>query len=899
MQLRDARHVDKFFYTLTESPFYEPFSDHYEPSEQYTRLVEPDVRELASDWLMSRDGVWWHVHPARGDLPPQGWKIHVSATPLNAETVLRRAARIALRNAVPFKFALDKNVLSLMGSKSWYRGGSGKFMTLYPASTDGFRSLIEQLYLELRGEHGPYILSDKRYRDCSVLYYRYGGIRPSSRLEFTGQKTSVLVSPTGEAVPDLRTPYFAPPAWAADPFPSEPSASAAEITLKAGRYRVKRALAFSNSGGVYLADDAEAGTEVVIKEARPHTAVTASADAVGRLEKEHAILEVLAETGVAPKPVDWFFEWEHAFLVEEYLAGLDIRELVLLQSPFMLVRPSWDDSSRFYEVFRKTFRSFLNAVAVAHAHGVLLGDLSAANLKIDPETYTVRLIDFEGSFRAGIDQPTMLFTRGFKDPKRESARTHEFSDDHYAAAAIMVYALFPIAALSSLRSDLYETVFRTFVEEAGWSETPVYDVVNGLANATMTPARAVELLDRPARILAPRYGQSAGADACRTIARGLGEFLCSSMEPARKLGLFPADPFMHQTNALSLGFGACGVLYSLRTCGLEIPQRAYDWLENALDDCDPAGLAPGLLTGSAGIAWCLWELGLRERATALIAHANSSPLLERHHSYLYGMAGVGMANLHFYLRTGETDYLSTANRLADALLATAKHDERGISWEADEVTHLGFGYGQSGVALFLLRLSQLSGRSALRETGRRALDFDLSHATENESGVLSFPRAVGDPTIDPYLEEGSAGIAKVAMRYGVWERMDAILSDCWRKYATFPGLLYGLGSFVDVFTDAYTFSGDRTYLEMAKRPISGLRDLYVLEQPRGCATPGDGLTRISCDYATGVAGLLRALHRFTQLGESDFMLDEIGAAGGTSLHDRASDAPTRAAVAQR
>jgi uncharacterized protein YyaL (SSP411 family) len=263
------------------------------------------------------------------------------------------------------------------------------------------------------------------------------------------------------------------------------------------------------------------------------------------------------------------------------------------------------------------------------------------------------------------------------------------------------------------------------------------------------------------------------------------------------------------------------------------------------------------------------------------------------------MAGVGMANLHFYLRTGQAHYLSSAEDLADALLATAKHDERGISWEADDVTHLGFGYGQSGVALFLLRLSQLAGRSELLAAGKRALDFDLSHGVEHESGVLSFPRAPGDLTIDPYIEEGSGGIAKVAMRYGVWDRMDAILSDCWRKYATFPGLLYGLGSFVDVLTDAHLFSGDRTYLEMAKRPISGIRELYVLEQPRGCATPGDGLMRISCDYATGVAGILRALHRFTHLEQSDFMLDEIGPAGAASLQGAASGAHGPEAVAQR
>ncbi len=875
MQLRDARHVDKFFYTLTESPFFEPFSDGYEPSDELKRLVEEQIRELAAGWRISRDGVWFHAHPVHAELPPQGWKVHVSATPDNARTILTRAARIALRNAVPFKFALDDNTLSLMGSKAWYRGGSGKFMTFYPRDTEQFRSLVEQLYVELRDEPGPYILSDKRYRDCRVLYYRYGGILPISKLDHTGQKTAVLSTPDGELVPDRRTPYFAPPAWTADPFPSEPSASAAEITLKDGRYRVVRALAFSNSGGVYLAEDRETGAQVVIKEARPHTAVHRSSDAIGRLERERAILERLAETGVAPKPLDWFSEWEHAFLVEEYLEGLDIRELVLTQSPLTLVHPSREDSRRFYEIFTKTFTSFLSALATAHAHGVVLGDLSAANLRIEPETYTVRLIDFEGSFRVGVDQPPLLFTRGFKDPKREGEVAHEFADDYYAAAAIMLYTLFPVAALSSVRGDLYDDVFRTFVEDAGWSQTAVYEIVSGLAASTMTPERALELLERPVEIAAPRYRDDAGADDCRTIARGLGDFLRAQMAPERDSGLFPADPFMYQTNALSLGFGACGVLAAMRKSGLEVPRAAYDWLERRLDECDPRDLAPGLLTGSAGIAWCLSELGLGDRAAALMAHANASPLLERHHSYLHGMAGVGMANLHLHLRTGEARWLEAANRIAGALLASAKDDERGLSWEADDLTHIGLGYGQSGVALFLLRLSQATQSVALRAAGRRALDFDLSHGIEMQSGVLSFPRAPGDPTYEPYLEEGSAGIAKVAMRYGAWDRIDAILADSWRKYATFPGLLYGVGSFVDVLTDAHVLSGEDTYLAMARRPIAGLRALYVLEQPRGCATPGDGLTRISCDYATGVAGVLRALHRYTHLGPSDFMLDEL------------------------
>jgi len=340
--------------------------------------------------------------------------------------------------------------------------------------------------------------------------------------------------------------------------------------------------------------------------------------------------------------------------------------------------------------------------------------------------------------------------------------------------------------------------------------------------------------------------------------------------------LFPVDPFVHRTNALSLGFGASGVLYTLRKCGFEIPKDATGWLEQKLDKAAREPLSPGLLTGASGIAWTLWELGFEDRATELIRRANKSSLLKAHHSYLHGMAGIGVANLHFYVRTSNSDYLAVANDLGDSLLASARVNERGLYWEADGLLHLGFGYGQSGVALFLLRLAQLTGHEHYRVAGIRALEFDLSHGEEREKGVLSFPRTPGDPTALPYLEEGSAGIARVAIRYGLWDqRLEMILAEAHRKYSGYAGLLYGLSSFVDVLTDAYLFSKDVKYLEMAKRSLTGIRDLYLIKQAKGLATPGDNLFRISCDYATGVAGVMRTLHRFTHHEKADFLLDEL------------------------
>lgn len=882
MYLRDARHSDKFMYTLSDELFYEPFEDHYEPRQDYIAIVTQLLPELAANWVTTRDGFWFHIHPKQFALPEQGWKVHVSATLQNGASILGRAARIALSNKTPFKFALDKNILSLISSKRWNRGGSGKFITMYPSDLPDFERLLEQLYAELRDEEGPYILSDKRYKDCRVLYYRYGGIKRTTRIDMLGKRQPVLISPDGEAVPDIRTPYFAPPPWAADPFPNqEPEQQ--ELTLNDGRYRIKKAFAFSNSGGVYLADDLHTGKQVVIKEARAHTLMDGLGnDAIKLLKKEHEILQLLRDTGIAPQPVESFYDWENFFLVQEYVEGSDIRELMLTQSPLTRVSPSSSDTSHFYEVFRKIFTSFARAMSLLHERGILFGDLSANNLKIDSATHAVRLIDFEGAIRPGMDEATPLYTPGFKDPLRARNNTAGLEDDLYGLAAIMFYTIFPIHALASLRDDLYDTVLRTVLADIGWSGTEVFNVISGLSKGEITLARASELLDKPARVTTPRYADDVEADFCEKASRGLGDYLLVNMRDSEDGPLFPADPFMHQTNPLSLGFGACGVLYALKKCGFEIPKGAHDWLERELDRRATANdLPPGLLTGAAGVAWSIGELGFEERAAEFMKMANRSALLKRHHSYLYGMAGVGMANLYFYVRTRNPAYLAAATELAEDLLKTAKGSDSGLYWESDRLVHLGYGYGQSGVALFLLRLFQLSGEEKFLSEGRRALNFDLAHGVEMESGVMSFPRGPADFTFDPYIEEGSAGIAKVAIRYGMWDRIDMVLSDVHRKYSRYPGLLYGVGSFIDVLTDAFLFSKDAKFLEMAKRPIAGLRDLYLIEQAGGLATPGDGLFRISCDYATGVAGVLRTLHRFSHLDEADFALDEVVSAAAS------------------
>jgi len=74
-----------------------------------------------------------------------------------------------------------------------------------------------------------------------------------------------------------------------------------------GHYLIYEALLFSNKGGVYKGEDLTTGASVIIKEARPFVDVSLLGnDAVTVLKKEFKILKKMANTGLAPKPIDFF-----------------------------------------------------------------------------------------------------------------------------------------------------------------------------------------------------------------------------------------------------------------------------------------------------------------------------------------------------------------------------------------------------------------------------------------------------------------------------------------------------------------------------------------------------------------------------------------------------------------
>jgi tRNA A-37 threonylcarbamoyl transferase component Bud32 len=864
--------------------FYEPLS-RYTPNEH--DFIQFAIEALGPSWRFTRDGIWFHCTHPTAPLAPQGWKIHVSATTSNAREILGRAIPVLADVGVSFKCAADIRLLSTLNGKTSFRGGSGKFITIYPFDEAQFKELLRRLDAASRDLEGPYILSDRRYSDSKVLFYRYGGFWPRKQVGSDGIERPIIIDPAGEAVFDQRTPHYVKPDWVAEPFPEAEVEDGQESrTLKDGRYYIDGVISFSNSGGVYLATDRHMGRKVVIKEARPLVSrVSEVDDAVAILKKEARLLDKVGDLGISPQLYDVFQDWEHWFIVQEYVEARTLWSLCVSEKAVLLnTRPTTEDYAVFYELFRWVFTGIGEAVAALHERGIVLADLSPHNVLIVEEERRVCLIDYEGAFELGVDTPTNLATPGFVSPERNGRRNAVpvREDDWFALGAMMLSFIFPITVFLQLDPTAAAHAVREICRDAR-----LPDEITGLIEAALSreperrpaPACIAAALRDCADLAPPPPASGDRAKNPTEAVRQIAAYILGQATPDAEHRLFPCDFRIYRTNPAGLAYGAAGILNALAYVGMDVPDRYVDWTLEAVRRADR--VTPGFAHGRSGIAWALLNLDRVEEARAMLELAERDPVKSDAMVLFYGLTGYGLTELAFFLALNDERHLRNARAAADDVLAHARTDQSGNLYWENNGTSIGLAHGATGVALFLLYLHLATGEPRYLEHGRRALAFDMSHGVVMRDGGMEWSYTPADSKIvSPYWAFGSAGIGSVAIRYrhlaGITdfdEEIERIGRSTDRKYTLVPNKQFGLSGLGGYDLDAYAFTGDARYLRAAERIADGIM-LYAVERPDGLAFPGSEQSKISCDYATGSAGVMMFLHRLATGKTAEYMLDD-------------------------
>ena len=849
--------IDLFQFIILNSDFYIPI-DHIECGENYKQIVKS---HLKPGWHLEDQGIWTFVFNEANEFPDQGWKIHISAIPQNAREILQKTVPILVSNKVNFKFACNEFVLTLLNSKNWSRGGSGKFITIYPPERL-FKPLIQELYNELHSYVGPYILSDMRYRDAKVIYYRYGGFQPMEKLTVEGYKISLIKTPEGEFIQDNRPPFYNPPPWVKDPFGQEPRYE--ENILLNNRYKVLFPISFSNSGGVYKAVDTFNNQEVIIKEARPFVNLQENISAKDLLEKEFEILKRIEDLGIAPKPISYFKEWEHFFLVEEFIKGMDLREYVVVNSPILKTNPEFEDYKNYFRSYRKIFLNLIDSIEKLHSRGIIFRDLSHNNIIIQDDL-SVKLIDFESAYLMGSDRWIQIFTPGFASPSQILNEMPRFSDDIYSIGENLMSAIFPINQFFSLAPDARDRYLKDIIVDMNFPTKLKKIISISTSGGDRVDLRFLKTSLRKLRFPKPFKRQTSvltDAEINRMI-KGIRKYLFNSNKWERELGTpFPLYAEAYLTNIYSVAYGVSGILLSMLKCGFSPHKKQLEWFAN--QDFDDRDIPPGLYMGLSGIAWTLLKLGHEELGIKVFDKALSHPLVSDSVDMFYGMAGIGITSLQFYRKLGEDIYLSHAVQLSETISNKLEEADNLLHFKGtDGDVHYGYAHGTSGVALFMLYLYLATKDERFLNLSQRLMDFDLSHAVDYKDAISWHPSKEHSSTVMPYVKYGTSGIISVLLRINQitpfkQEYIHKGLRDITRKYAIFPGQLNGLSGMGETIIDAMSFKGDLD--NHLQRLIKGV-SLFMIKRPEGITFPSEGLFRISCDYGTGCSGIMSFLCR--------------------------------------
>lgn len=872
--------------------FFIPYSAR-KPTGEYFGSVQSI---LPRDWRLKQDYFWTQAIRPVPTTVVQGWKIHVSATSETALETLSTVVPLCVAHDTEFKFASDAKILRHLLGKSCRRSQSGKFITIYPQDDAVFRTLLEILHEATRGGVGPYVLSDRQYRDSSVVYYRYGGFIDLSLRSSPGADACIL-DDRFRLIEDIRSASFSVPGFVDESAVlgnalDDPAGDShdASMDLFGGRFEIESAIKFSNFGGVYAGRSLPDGAAVVIKEARPLVCGPSGQSAADSLRKEYRLLTLLSGTGIAPEPISLFQEWRHLFLAQERIPGYTLREHQARSSKLV---HSGTDAATMREWIANVAviaRNLLQVVERLHAHHVVFGDLSMNNVIIDADTLGVRLIDFEGAYQPGVDAPVNLYTPGYAPRDRFDREGAEYRDDQYALGSILVALMMPNTAIMALKPTYAGELLEALRRDIG---LPVAyaDAAMGLLTGKTGIDQAIRMLegiclDAVRGFEDPRDVDPSGlSDFCAVATSGFASFCLAHMDLGRTERVFPVGAGLEDPLCLDQGMAGIGYAFSKITGAP--PVGFADWLSSGTQMRAGKGRV-GLLDGAAGTAWMLGEFGRDKEARRELGRAAFHRSLFEDMSLGHGAAGYGYANLKFWLRYGEPRWLDEAERVAEVLCARAVETAAGIGWpisDADDDAPVGLHEGGAGVALFFLYLHCVTGKDAYLEAGSAALASDIACGRMSD-GSLGFPRTSTGSILYPYVAFGSAGIGSVALRYhavtGRAEYADLVarsLPAATSRYTVGAGLYLGLAGLGNYLLDVAQFMGDRSALAQAYRCAAHL-EVFAVRREEGIAFPDANGLKLNCDYASGSGGIAMFLHRVAHGGMNfDLMLDEaLGAA---------------------
>jgi hypothetical protein len=125
-------------------------------------------------------------------LNAEGWKLHVTASPLDAATIAGLVLPELTQLGVPHKYLHPFKLSQKKKGKD-----VGKFIAIYPRSAGEAHRIEALLYSDLYGHTGPAVPGEKAFGLTGMIFVRYGSFVDEFILGPPGTNTKSLDSARG------------------------------------------------------------------------------------------------------------------------------------------------------------------------------------------------------------------------------------------------------------------------------------------------------------------------------------------------------------------------------------------------------------------------------------------------------------------------------------------------------------------------------------------------------------------------------------------------------------------------------------------------------------------------------------------------------------------------------
>jgi serine/threonine protein kinase len=383
--------------------------------------------------IRSEDSFWRSNRASKPGEPSQGWKLHVSATVLEACDLFEKVLPFLNSQDVLFKApaTLDDLVDLNRGLRYGYHQ-VGKFITVYPIGDKQAVRLARSLH-KLTKEFFPVpVPFDEQFAPESSVHYRYGAFSLVEIAGENGETYSAIENSSGELVPDDRRK--AVPDWVQNPLPKNHSGEKnfAGTPLDT-TYRIFRAITQRGKGGTYEAIDLSGKFPrlCIIKEGRQNGELGWNGqDGAFLVRNEFEVLNILKEkyNGV-PEVFSSFEVHGNFYFAMECVDGNSLKDIMNVRRRRFSIRRVLDIAVKIAGVIEKI-----------HKAGWVWNDCKPANL-IVTKTGSLRPVDFENAHPINQNELFDWRSIGFSRPKDNPDKPGGQFADFFALGAVIYFLL--------------------------------------------------------------------------------------------------------------------------------------------------------------------------------------------------------------------------------------------------------------------------------------------------------------------------------------------------------------------------------------------------------------------------------------------------------------------------